>query len=206
MHTRSTFCTLRSTFPCAAVNLDDQALQRLARRRRVALAGELGQPGCGSASLSARLRRDAVLDGDHAVRASGVPAEELREPGHAGDPRVVLRPDDQAGSEPVGQRDAGPRPNQAPPARTTIGYRLSAIGDDLGERACAPGKTPSGHGAPCPNQAPPARATIGYRLSAIGYGPCHPAAGFSPTAESSSHALSLLPPGRGRRCAAPLHR
>lgn len=93
----------------AAVDLNDQALQRLARRRRVALGGELRQPGCAD-SLSGRLRRHAVLDGGHAVGACGVPAEGLREPGHAGDPRVVLGADDQTGSEAVGQQNAGPRP------------------------------------------------------------------------------------------------
>jgi hypothetical protein len=56
------------------------------------------------------LRCDAVLDGGHAVGARGAPAEGLREPGHAGDLRVVLGADDQAGSEAVGQQDAGLRP------------------------------------------------------------------------------------------------
>ncbi len=42
----------------AAIDLDDQTLQRLARQRCVALGGEIGQPGC--ASLSGRLRCDVM--------------------------------------------------------------------------------------------------------------------------------------------------
>lgn len=104
----------------AAVDLNDQALERLARQRRVALGDELGQPGCAD-SLSGRLRRHAVLDGGHAVRARGAPAEGLREPGHAGDLRVVLGTDDQARSEPVGQQDAGPCPWHERAGRRDLG-------------------------------------------------------------------------------------
>ncbi|NCC35630.1 MAG: hypothetical protein EOM24_27005 [Chloroflexia bacterium] len=53
--------------------------------------------------MSDRLRCDAVLHGGHAAGASGVPAEGLRAPGDAGDLRVVLGADDQAGSEPACQ-------------------------------------------------------------------------------------------------------
>ncbi len=59
---------------------------------------------------------------------------------------------------------ATPRSNRAASA---VAEWWRTIDDDLGERACAPGKTPSGHGGAVPQ--PGTAGTRHYRLSAIGY-------------------------------------